>query len=647
MRTSGVSDLVGRVLAGRYRLVAPIGTGASGRVYAAWDVKLQRKVAVKVLHAALADDAGFLRRFGAEAQLAASLHHPNVVAVYDWGEDADPVATPQTPGPFMVLELLEGGSLRGLLDRGDRLSPAQAAAVGRQIAAGLDYAHARGLVHRDVKPANLLFDEHGTARVADFGLARALAEASWTEPAGAVLGTARYAAPEQVRGVVDARSDVYSLALVLVEAVTGAVPFAGETSLATLLARVERHLEAPPELGALGPVLERAGRADPGGRFPDARSFAAALSAAAAALPAPDPIPLPGPGPAEFDPHPTEIAPPPPAPDETGVPPHPASVVEERQSAAVARPVPEPPLVAVPVATERLGRPGGRPQRLIPFVVLAVLLLAAGTAAFAAVSASGPRARVPNLVGRSDAAARDAAKRAGVGVHVRTVPSDDPAGTVVGQSPAPGMLLAAHHSVTLRLSAGPPPVALPGVANDTEADARAALEGAGFVVTTEHRTDENVPAGRVADQQPPAGKAAPGSEVHLVISDGPKPVDVPNVVGKSYDDAVKALTAKRFKVTRTDEFSDSVPAGVVIRHDPVPGTAAPRDSTVTVVVSKGPDLVTVEDFRGDTVEDAVAALEADGLQVDVVGYRPGRLVKQQDPPGGTKLHRNQTVTLYL
>ena len=298
MRTSGVADLAGRVLAGRYRLVAPIGTGASGRVYAAWDVRLQRKVAVKVLHAALADDAGFLRRFGAEAQMAASLHHPNVVAVYDWGEDET---------PFMVLELLEGGSLRSLLDRGDRLSPAQAAAVGRQVAAGLDYAHARGLVHRDVKPANLLFDEHGTVRVADFGLARALAEASWTEPAGAVLGTARYAAPEQVRGVVDARSDVYSLALVLVEAVTGAVPFAADTSLAGLLARVERHLEAPPELGALAPVLERAGRADPAGRFPDARSFAAALAEAAASLPRPSPIPLPGPGAVDFDPHPTEI----------------------------------------------------------------------------------------------------------------------------------------------------------------------------------------------------------------------------------------------------------------------------------------------------------------------------------------------------
>src|SRR5256885_3782227 len=154
MRRSGLADLTGRVLAGRYRLGAPIGTGASGRVYSAWDVRLQRKVAVKVLHAALADDAGFLRRFGAEAQLAASLHRPNVVAVYDWGEDET---------PFMVLELLEGGSLRALLDAGARLSPAQAASVGCQVAAALEYAHARGLVHRDVKPANLLLDEHGTA----------------------------------------------------------------------------------------------------------------------------------------------------------------------------------------------------------------------------------------------------------------------------------------------------------------------------------------------------------------------------------------------------------------------------------------------------------------------------------------------------
>ena len=285
----------------------------------------------------------------------------------------------------------------------------------------------------------------------------------------------------------------------------------------------------------------------------------------------------------------------------------------------------------------------------MPIVVLVALFLAAGTAAFAAASATGPRARVPNLVGTGEQAARNAAKRAGVGVRVRTVPSDDPAGTVIGQDPAPGTRLAAHHSVTLRLSAGPPPVDLPGVVGKTEADARAALDGgsAGFVVTTEHRTDETVTAGLVVAQQPADRQGPPGSEVHLVISDGPAPVEVPNVVGETYDEASKALTAKRFKVSRVDEYSDTVPAGQVIRHTPVKGAEAPRDSTVTVVVSKGPDLVTVDDYRGETVEDAVAALEQAGLQVDVVGYRAGRPVKHQDPPKGTQLHRNETVTLYL
>jgi serine/threonine-protein kinase len=230
MPSTAVADLVGRVLAGRYRLLGSIGAGASGRVYIADDVRLRRRVAVKVLHAGLSDDVGFLRRFRTEAQLAASLHHQNVMTVFDWGEDEGI--------PFMVLELLVGGSLRGMLDAGIRLSPAQAAHVGRQVAAGLEYAHGRGLVHRDVKPANLLFDEHGIVRVADFGLARALAEASWTEPAGAVLGTARYAAPEQGSAPrLDGRADLYALGLVLVESVTGKVPLVAETPFGTLALR--------------------------------------------------------------------------------------------------------------------------------------------------------------------------------------------------------------------------------------------------------------------------------------------------------------------------------------------------------------------------------------------------------------------------
>ena len=189
-----ITDSIGRVLGDRYRLVTALGTGASAHVYLADDVSLHRRVAIKVLHPALAGDEAFLRRFRAEARAVAALNHPNILQVYDWGE--------ANGEPYLVLEYLAGGSLRQVYDTGELLTPEQAVQVGMEAAAGLDYAHRRGLVHRDIKPANLLLGADRRLRIADFGLARALAEAAWTEPDGAILGTARYAAPEQVEGLV-------------------------------------------------------------------------------------------------------------------------------------------------------------------------------------------------------------------------------------------------------------------------------------------------------------------------------------------------------------------------------------------------------------------------------------------------------------
>jgi len=281
---SRLADQVGRVVGGRYRLLAPVGTGASADVYVADDVTLRRRVAVKVLHDALAGDEAFLRRFRAEAQTVASLRHPNIMGVFDWGEERD--------GPFLVLEYLGGGSLRDLLDRGSRVSISQAVLVGLEAARGLDYAHRRGLIHRDVKPANLLFDDEGRLAIADFGIARALAEATWTEPVGAVVGTVRYASPEQARGnSVDGRADVYALALVLVEAVTGAVPFAADTTIATLMGRLDRPIPVWPGIGALAPAIEAAGAPSPGQRV-DAAGLVRLLESATRHLPRPTPLPL-------------------------------------------------------------------------------------------------------------------------------------------------------------------------------------------------------------------------------------------------------------------------------------------------------------------------------------------------------------------
>ena len=422
MPGSAVSDLAGRVLAGRYLLHGAVGTGASGRVYVAEDTRLKRRVAVKVLHAALAEDAAFLRRFRAEAQLAASLHHPHIVTVHDWGED---------DVPFMVLELLEGGSLRSMLDQGTFLTVPQAARVGRDVASALEYAHARGVLHRDIKPANLLFDEHGIVRVADFGLARALAEASWTEPAGAVFGTARYASPEQARGAqLDARSDLYSLALVLVESVTGRLPFAADTTLGMLTARTLEPIVASEELGPLESVIDRVGAIDPNDRYPDAATMRQAISDAADALPPPGPLLLAGMV-DRADPHPTRAAPERSAPlfDQDA-----AEIVRDRSAAERRRRRRR--AEANARAHERI--PGQR--RLVPWIVAIVLILTVGlaAAALAQVSSAAP-IPVPGLegltVGEGD---REREGRRAAGDARPEPPRPDPKGTVIAQTPGAG-----------------------------------------------------------------------------------------------------------------------------------------------------------------------------------------------------------------
>ena len=615
MAISGVADLTGRVLAGRYRLLTPIGAGASGRVYIADDVRLRRRVAVKVLHAALADDAGFLRRFRSEAQVAASLHHPNVMAVYDWGDD---------DVPFMVLELLRGGSLRGVLDSGMHLSPAQAVHVGRQVTAALEYAHARGLVHRDIKPANLLFDEHGIVRVADFGLARALAEASWTEPAGSVVGTARYAAPEQATGApLDGRADLYSLAVVLVESVTGTVPVMGETAVGTLAARTHTRLRAPAELGRLGSVIERAGYPDPTDRYPDAATMGAALADVARALPRAQPLPLPGLGAEGAVVDPTQIG---------------ASKRLFDQDA----PETEPDVVIAPTRRERA--PGSR--RLVPIIVALAVVAAAVAAVFALVSTGSGSVAVPSVVGLREDVATNRVATDGLSVTIVRRNADDPQGLVIAQQPAGGSFAHDGSKVRLVVSRGPPAVAIPDVRALSPEDAQAQLEQAGFVVSVERRYDEEVPADSVIDTDPAiGGSASRDSEVKLVVSDGPAPVQIPDVSNQSYDDAAKALQAKGFTVTRSDDFSDTVPVDKVTGTNPPGGTQVARGSSVEIVVSKGPQLVIVPDVKGKSLEASQAQLQAAGLEVDTLGYLPGRLVLGQQPAAGQQVKKTTKVVL--
>ncbi|HEX7134183.1 MAG TPA: PASTA domain-containing protein [Iamia sp.] len=720
MPPSRMTEQVGRVLGGRYRLLAPIGRGASAQVFVADDVRLERQVAVKVLHEALADDQVFLRRFQAEAQAAAALNHPNVMAVYDWGND-DEV-------PWIVMEYLGGGSLRGLLDRGHRLTPSQALVVALQAARGLDYAHRRGFVHRDIKPANLLFGDEGRLRIADFGLARALAEAAWTEPVGAVVGTARYASPEQAQGLsLTGRADVYSLALVVVEAVTGEVPFTADTTLGTLMARVGKEMDPPPELGPLADVLVDAAAPDPEDRL-DGRDLAAALAAVAPSLPRPAGLPLAGALDVDLsdDRDPTTLAggstasqaaaddeldvpafvlpgngsEPPAEPDLVGAADVLGSFAAEGIEEALddgddedperfmawapepAAPADDATLVAgmgwaggavhdvdpddeVPYdgADEDWSgddwdprSPTGRRRRRWPRVVLVVLLVAALGAAIGMLIADltepPPTSAVPAVSGLSRDAAVDSLRAQGWEVDVEEIYED---GTEVGQvlrtQPGQGTQLAEGDPITLIVSKGPTLVDLPEITRGmTQQEASDLLEFSALEPVFTPRFDEEVEAEHVIEVagDPPA-RIAKGTEVEVVVSQGPEPRTIPDgLPGMTQDEAVAALEELGLVAEVEEEFSDDVETGMVIGTDPGAGAEAARDSTVVVVVSKGPDLVTVPDVSAvGTLAEAVALLEAEGLVAgDVAGPAAGAPASTS-PGAGEQVRRGSEVDITL
>ena len=669
-----ISDSIGRVLGKRYRLLSALGTGASAHVFLAEDVSLQRHVAVKVLQPGLATDEAFLKRFRAEARSVASLNHPHVLRVFDWGEDTD--------GPYLVLEYLGGGSLRDLLDRGTLLSHSQAAQLGTEVAQGLAYAHVRGLVHRDIKPANLLFDEEGRVRVADFGVARALAEAAWTEPAGAMVGTARYISPEAAEGKpVDGRADVYSLALVLYEAVTGTVPFVTDTTMGTLAARIGQPLPHDPALGPLDDVLARAAAPDVGARL-DAAGLAARLGALAAALPAPVPLPLVIPHLEAATPIPGFRAPGVPELTETGV----AAVgsATSTSSTAVA------PLAAgAPVGTKAgpgeifdaepyggaggrrgggAGRSGGgggggptpsrtRSRRRMWWIIGAVavaVIVAGGLVAAFETNVFTPSHPTPALVNLPLSQARaDVAKvnmTLAVGAPVRSITVG--AGDVVSQSPKPGTSLKEGSTINVVISGGKPDVTVPSLANMSCAQAATTLQAAHLQAScTPGSYDNNVPATVIiswssGSTQDPT-KAPYGSTITIVPSLGHQPATVPNIPQTyTFNQAQAALQAVGLTATQNTQSSPTVPSGDVISTNPASGAQAPYGSSVTVNVSTGPPTTTVPNVIQDTVSQATSALQQAGLSVSGVSGSPNSNVIGTQPSVGSTVPTGSSVQLY-
>ncbi|HEY1653271.1 MAG TPA: protein kinase [Acidimicrobiales bacterium] len=665
-----ISDSIGRVLGKRYRLLSALGTGSSAHVYLAEDVSLQRHVAVKVLQPGLAADEAFLKRFRAEARSVASLNHPHVLRVFDWGEEADE--------PYLVLEYLGGGSLRDLLDRGVRLSHPQAAQLGAEVAQGLAYAHVRGLVHRDIKPANLLFDEESRVRIADFGVARALAEAAWTEPAGAMVGTARYISPEAAEGKhVDGRADVYSLALVLYEAVTGTVPFVTDTTMGTLAARIGQTLPHDPLLGPLDDVLARAAAPDVAARL-DAAGLAARLGALASALPTPQPLPLvfahverSAPIAGFHAPKPDELT-------DAGVATAATSVGTGTMVAGVA---------GAPVGTKAgpgevfdaepygaAGRPRtassrrwwfggrgggggcsgiGRKTWLIAAGVVAVVLLAAGLAVAFGTNVFTPSHPTPTLANLTVAQAKTALAKVHMnlaeGAPVKSITVGS--GGIVSQDPKAGVSTKEGSTVRVVVSDGPPNVTVPNLAGMTCAQAASALTGAHFKsVCAPGAYNNNIAAGvldlwSIGSTQNPT-KAPYGSTIALVPSLGHQPATVPSIpTSYTFAQAQAALQAVGLTATQNNESNATVPSGQVISTAPASGAQAPFGSAVTVNVSTGPPTVQVPNVQGDSVPQATSALQAAGLQVSGVSGNPSHNVDGTQPSSGSTVQTGSMVQL--
>ena len=629
MNTALTDPLVGTVLEGRYQIDGVLARGGMSTVYYGTDHRLDRIVAIKVMSPALADNPAFVSRFTREARTAARLSHLNVVSVYDQGSDAG--------NAFLVMELVRGRTLRELMREGP-LPPALAVTVMESVLAALAAAHRAGLVHRDVKPENVLLSTDGVVKVADFGLARAIAQASATTQTGIVMGTVAYVAPEQVaRGAADARSDVYAAGILLYELLTGTAPYRGDTAISVAYRHV--HDDVPPPSAAnprvpaeLDALVVRATRREPSARPVDAGAFLAELTEVRHNLGLPHvPIPPMSNG------QPTDalrrsgthrattgLAP--------GGPNEPAPLIPSFRTGGTP-----------PVYTEQ--KRYRRRQRIGLAVVLLLGLLAATGGWW---YGAGRWVTVPSLNGQTKQHAVDVIHRDGLAVTFGSDMYDENAapGTVAQTAPGAGHRIIRGWTLTIFLSKGPAPRTVPAVANLTRDDAVAQLRAQGLVVRLAQARDENIAIGNAIRTDPAAGSTLPrGGSVTLYLSTGPPPRTIPDLAGQSIQEATTALALLRLRVAgHSEQFSDSIGAGLVVGTDPAAGSSVARDSTVTLLISKGPNLVTVPSVLGLSVADATQTLQAAGFKVRVrslFGQRSGSVIAQtpgalsQAKPGST------------
>ncbi len=607
----------GSVVDGRYRVLRRLGTGGMADVWLAEDAHLQRQVALKVLHRRFAQDREFVERFRREAESAAGLQHPNVVAVYDRGEYEGTY--------YIAMQYVEGPTLKQVIDSG--LDPEQAVGLIRQVLEAARFAHRNGVVHRDLKPQNVIVDPEGKAAVTDFGIARAgVSEITQT---GSVMGTPHYLSPEQAQGLdVTAVSDLYSIGVILYEALTGRVPFEGESAVAVAMKQVSQTPQRPSSINpnvspALDAAVMRALEKEPGERFQSADAFIAALDAAIK-----DPGAAGG-ATAAFAPLPPVVA----APEEAEAS-EPESEEEERR----------------------------RRRRFWALVAAAAVIgILIGLALTRDTSTE-----VPKVTGNQLNVAIALLSQEGFSVgEIKRVRREAPRNEVLEQDPAaspPGdrasldcsflTFFCSKPKVTLTVSNGPGSGAVPATAGLPSEEAEEKLEAAGFAVRVRSVNSSSVEEGLVVHSEPPAGSTAThGSEVTLFVSAGPKLVKVPVLVGTQRSVAVQQIRGRGLTPSVSEEESSS-PEGEVIRQSPSAGSQVEPGASVSIVVSAGRKQAKVPNVIGKLRSEAVQAIRAAGLEPTVeeeeteVPGKVGRAIDQFPPPGA-ELEPGDAVTIVV
>lgn len=597
-----------------------------GEVFRARDTVLAREVAIKVLHRSLAGDQAFVDRFRTEARAAAGLSHTNIVAVFDWGSVEGIY--------YMVMEHVRGQSVRALLNHEGRLEPAQTADVVRQTLLALEHAHRQGIVHRDVKPENILVTTEGVVKVADFGLARAYAEGRQTQ-AGTVTGTVQYLAPEQIRGEpADPRSDLYSLGIVSYELLTGKLPFTGETAMSIAYKHLSGRVPMPsaalpsisPELdGFVASATDRDREMRPESALEMRRDLEAITPSMAAARGLTSLVgaaPVTSPSPSEG------------ATDVVML----GDVTEKHE-------------LDTTTATIAKAEPGAGRRWRRRLGVLALVAALAACAWGAWTYLIPHRADVPGVAGLTVEAARD--RLAGLGFTVRIADgqrSEQVAeGRVLRVQPEPGASLEQGETVTIVPSLGPPPVEAPEVGGLTLQRATARLDRAGLGASvTKRRFHDEVPEGSVIAQVQ-TGMVPAASTVELIVSRGHAPVEIPKVADMSESEAAELLEVAGFSVAVEDAFSNTVERGFVISVSPKAGDDARYASTVTLKVSLGPERFPLPSFMGLSRSEAQAKADAYGLVASffVVPNTTGSAVISQSPVPGVEVSSGDGVTLYI